>query len=79
MYGEAYLSQKIFTNGLNMGLPQQTRLKKTVHGVETHGLSCNEKVLGTAVSKEGDIVTVKGIITIDVLEKAENLNNAFHC
>ena len=30
---------KMFTNKLNIGLPQQTREEKRVDGVETHGLS----------------------------------------
>ena len=50
---EAYFNQKMFTNQLNIGLPQQARVEMTVHGMETHWLSCKEKVSGSAVSKEG--------------------------
>ena len=39
VYREASLSQNIFTNGLKMGLLQQTCSEKAVHWVETHGLS----------------------------------------
>ena len=61
----------MFTNELNIGVPQWTRVKKLVHGMETHWLSSQKKVLGTAVSKEGHAVTVfwdmKGPIIIDFL------------
>ena len=33
----------MFTNGLNVGLPQQVSEEKTVHGMETHWLSGKEK------------------------------------
>ena len=46
--------KKIFTNELNMNLPLQAWITKTVYGVETQWLSCKQKVLGTAVSKESD-------------------------
>ena len=49
MYGEACFHQKIFTIGLNIGLPLQTWIEKTVHGVETHWLATKEKVPGAAV------------------------------
>ena len=34
--GEACFSQKIFANGLNMGLPQQAWAKNRIQEVETH-------------------------------------------
>ena len=34
VYGETYFSQKMFTNGLNRGLPQRTWVEKTDYGVE---------------------------------------------
>ena len=49
---KAYSRQKMFTNGLNIGLQWRTWVKKTVHGVETL-LSGKDKVPGPAVSKEG--------------------------
>ena len=36
MYGGPGLIQKMFTNGLNMGLPRQSGIKKTVCGMEAH-------------------------------------------
>ena len=60
----------MFTNRLNMGLPLRAWFEKTAHEVETHWLSCKEKVLGAAVSKEGNIDNLLGheIIT-DFLKK----------
>ena len=53
VYGEACFSKKkMFTNGLNMGLTLWAWTEKTVHGIETHWLSCKEKVLGATDSKE---------------------------
>ena len=46
MYREASLDQKMFTNGLNVGLPLQAWVKKTVHGVETWWLSSKEDIPG---------------------------------
>ena len=45
--------KKSLTNGLNIGLPLCTLVKKTVYGVETHWPSSEEKILSTVVSKEG--------------------------
>ena len=44
MYRKTCLSQKrkLFTNGLNMDLPQRGCVKKTVDGVEKHRLSTKE-------------------------------------
>ena len=36
-----------------MGLPQQTWVKNTAHGLETHE-TCAKKFHGVAISKEGD-------------------------
>ena len=47
------LVNRIFTNGLNIGLPLLTWTKKIAHEVNTHWLSSKKKVLGLAVSKEG--------------------------
>ena len=46
------LVKKMFTKSLNTGLPWWAWVEKIVSGVETHWLSCKEKVLGTAVGKE---------------------------
>ena len=62
----------MFTNGLNMGLPQGVLVKKTVNGVETQWHSRKEKILGGAVCKEGDadsLMRPEKLITIDFLEK----------
>ena len=65
-------------NGLNMGLPLQTYIKKTVCVVETHLISCKENVLGTAASKEGHADSdIKTLITIDFLEKKSNSKQCF--
>ena len=53
VYGEAYFSQKRFTNTLNMGMPLRTRIKKTIQRVGKHWLFGKEKVLGAAIGKEG--------------------------
>ena len=42
----------MFTNWLNIGLPQWARVKKTVHDVEIYWLFSKEKVLDAAVNKE---------------------------
>ena len=50
----------MFTNGLNLSLPLRSWVEKTVNGVETHWLSCEEKVLGAAINKEGHADSVLG-------------------
>ena len=37
---------------LNMGLPQQAWVEKTIHGVETHWLSGKKNIRGAAISKD---------------------------
>ena len=49
-YGEECLSQKMFTNGLNIGLSPWALMKMTIYGEETYWLSGKEKVLGAAIS-----------------------------
>ena len=44
VYEEACFSQKMFTNELNMGLPLQAWVEKTVHGVDIHWLSSKKKI-----------------------------------
>ena len=39
IYRKSCFGQKIFTNGLNMDLPQQAWVEKSVHGVKTLWLS----------------------------------------
>ena len=51
-YGKACLSQKMFTNGPNMGLTLGVPVEKTVHGVETHWHSGKEKIPGAVVCKK---------------------------
>ena len=50
---EVCFSLNIFTNRLNMGLPQLAWVEKTIDGVETHWLSGREKVSNAKLSKEG--------------------------
>ena len=57
MFKETCFSQKMFTNGLDMGLPQWTWNKKTVHELEMHWLSGKENVLGAAIIKESHAET----------------------
>ena len=83
LYTKKHVSvQKMLTNGLNMGLPLRARVKKTVHGVETHWLSGKEKVLGAAVSKESHAGTVfydMKCLSIDFLEEGATVNSASYC
>ena len=53
MSGKACFSKKVFTNRLNMGLPQLAWIKRIVDGLETQWLSGKENILGTMVNKEG--------------------------
>ena len=53
VYGKVCFSQKMFANGLNMGLSLWVRIEKTVHGVKAHWHSGKEKVPSAAISKEG--------------------------
>ena len=52
LYGKACFSKKIFTKWLNMGLPGEAWVKKTVHEREKHWLFCKEKVMGAELRKE---------------------------
>ena len=54
------LDKKILRNGLDMGLPLQTWVKKTVYGMETCRISGKEKVLGAAVSKDSHANRLEG-------------------
>ena len=76
------LVKKIFTNELNMILPQWTWVKKTVCGVETHWLLGKEKVTGAVVSREGDADSwdMKEPITIDFFETSfKEINSDGFC
>ena len=53
VYRKTCFSQKLFRNGLNMGLPLRVWVKKKVNWVERHWVSGKEKVPDTDVSKEG--------------------------
>ena len=50
---ETLFFKKIFTNGINMSLPQFAWVKKTVHQVETHITSGKEKIPGAAAVSKG--------------------------
>ena len=39
VYREMWFSKEMFLNGLNMGLPWETWVEKTVHEEQTHWLS----------------------------------------
>ena len=52
------LAEKVFTNGLNIGLPLCARVETTGHRIETHQLSGKENIPGAPVSKEGDVVWI---------------------
>ena len=47
----------------SIGLPQAW-VEKAVHGMKTHWLSGKEKVLGAAVSKEGDGIWKNPVLLI---------------
>ena len=68
---------------LNMGLPLQAQVEKTVHWVETYWFSYKENVPGTAVNKEGLAVTdlwdMKGPDTIDFLKNGATVNSSYYC
>ena len=44
---DVFVKEKVFTNGLNMGLLPRAKIEKTVHRVETHGL--NKKLKKTCL------------------------------
>ena len=52
-YRETCFSQEMFTNWLKMCCLQRACVKKTVYVEETQGLPGKEKILDSAVSKEG--------------------------
>ena len=54
MFREVYFSLKIFTNGLDLGLPLWAWDEKAVHE-----FSGKEKVLGVVVRKEGHVDTLQ--------------------
>ena len=58
VYRKACFSQKLFIKMLDMSLPAQALIEKTVHGVETHRFSGYGK----------------GLITIYLFEKDATLN-----
>ena len=64
VYREAYFSKnkKGFTNWLNINLPLQDWVKKTIHGVETYRFSGKKKVLDTAISKERETIQTTAIL-----------------
>ena len=65
-----------------MGLLLKAWAEKTVSGVETHWITCNEKVQGTAAVTK-IMVTVfwdmKEPITVDFLEKGATVNSSSYC
>ena len=70
--GEVRLNQKLFTDGINMGLPMLAWVKKTVYVVFKHRLSVKEKFPVIAFSKElyaDSFPLYESSIPIDFLEK----------
>ena len=68
-------------NWLNIDLPLQAWVEKTVHGMETHWLSSKEKVPGAAVSKESHAVSLlehERTHPPDFLEKGTTVNSALY-
>ena len=45
----------MFTTGINMGLPLQARVKKTVRSIQPQLLFCNENIQSATVGKEGHV------------------------
>ena len=84
MYREACFKKNDLYKWAKHGFCDYLRawIGKTIHEVETPGLSGKEKVPGTVVSKEGhaeSLLIVKGPITIDFLGKGETINTACYC
>ena len=75
------LINKMFTNGLNMGLLLTSQSKRQSI-VETHWLSGKEIVLGAAVSKDHAVIVfwdIKGPIAGNFLEKFATVNSVSYC
>ena len=72
----------MFINVLNMDMPQQAWIKKTVQRVETHWLASKEKLQGAAASKEGyadSLLGHKKPMIIDFFEKDATVNSTSYC
>ena len=72
--GEACFSPNMFETSLNMILQIQACVIKKVHEVETHWFSAQEKVPGTAISKN-EILTVFWVIKRHILEKSTSVKS----
>ena len=80
--GNACFCWKMFTNGVNMGLPQPTWVRKTVHGMEICWLSGKEKVPGAQSVKKVMLILfldIKGPVSIDFLEKSATVYSSSNC
>ena len=71
LYGEAYFSQKMFSNGLNMGLPLRAWVEKQT--IEWKHIDPTVKKKSQAQQSERWVTmtvlwSIKGPITIDFLE-----------
>ena len=66
----------MFTNGLNIGLPQRAWAQMAVHEVKTQWLSRKETVPDATVSKEDHTGTYKGPMTIDFHGKGATVNSS---
>ena len=64
--------KEMFTNGINKVLLPQTKVEKTIHGVEIQLLSGQEKTLGAV------FWNMKRLIKINFLEKYATANSVFY-
>ena len=82
VYEEACLSQKMFINGWDRGLPLQARVEKTVDGVEIQWFSVMKR-FWVQESVKKVILTVfsdmKKAISIDFLVEGATVNSASYC
>ena len=79
IYGEACLSQKIFSNHLNMGLPQ-ARVKKQSIELKHINSPGKEKFLAQLSIKKVMLTIfwdIKGPLIIDFIEKVVIVNRAY--
>ena len=80
VYGEAYFSPKMLTNVLNIGLPLQNWIEKSLWSEKKNTNSSKEKFqIQQSVKK--DLLTffwdMKGSITINFFENSTTVNRAF--
>ena len=72
-----YIKKKL-TNGLNMGLSLRSWGKKTVYGVETHGLFDKEKIRMQPSVKKMILTVFWDIIAFLVIDSTVNNTFSYH-